>query len=85
MQLEKYIENWKVNYNKKDFEKMSQEYEKIEKEFNKIIPLENVINETKKVKAIHNLIKNNGQNLNLTEEQIELAKKLNWVIEKNKK
>ena len=74
--LEKYIENWKVNYNKKDFEKMSQEYEKIEKEFNKIIPLENVINETKKVKAIHNLIKNNGQNFNITEEEVRLASNL---------
>ena len=52
---------------------MSQEYEKIEKEYNKIIPLENIINETKKVKAIHNLIKNNGQNFNLTEEEEKLA------------
>ena len=48
-------------------------YEKIEKEYNKIIPLENIINETKKVKAIHNLIKNNGQNFNLTEEEERLA------------
>lgn len=52
---------------------MTQEYEKIEKEYNKIIPLENIINETKKVKAIHNLIKNNGQNFNLTEEEKRLA------------
>ena len=71
--LEKYIKNWQENYNKKDFAKMSQEYEKIEKEYNKIIPLENIINETKKVKAIHNLIKNNGQNFNLTEEEEKLA------------
>ena len=55
---------------------MSQEYEKIEKEFNKIIPLENVINETKKVKAIHNLIKNNGQNFNITEDEVRLASNL---------
>ena len=71
--LEKYIKNWQENYNKKDFNKMTQEYEKIEKEYNKIIPLENIINETKKVKAIHNLIKNNGQNFNLTEEEKRLA------------
>ena len=71
--LEKYIENWKENYNKKDFSKMSQEYEKIEKEFNKIIPIENIIKETKKVEAIHNLIKNNGQNFNITEEEKKLA------------
>ena len=71
--LEKYIKNWQENYNKKDFNKMTQEYEKIEKEYNKIIPLENIINETKKVKAIHNLIKNNGKNFNITEEEKRLA------------
>lgn len=74
--LEKYIKNWQKNYNKKDFEKMSQEYEKIEKEYKKIIPIENVINETKKVRAIHNLIKNNGQNFNITEEEKKLASNL---------
>ena len=52
---------------------MAKEYEKIEKEYNKIIPLENIINETKKVKAIHNLIKNNGQNFNITKEEERLA------------
>ena len=71
--LEKYIENWKENYNKKDFSKMSQAYEKIEKEFNKIIPIENIIKETRKVESIHNLIKNNGQNFNITEEEKRLA------------
>ena len=74
--LEKYIKNWEENYNKKDFEKMSQEYKKIEKEYNKIIPVENIINETKRVKAIHNLIKNNGQNFNITEEEKRLANNL---------
>ena len=76
--LEKYIENWKENYNKKDFSKMSQEYEKIEKEFNKIIPIENIIKETRKVEAIHNLIKNNGQNFNITEEEKKLA--YNFIV-----
>ena len=74
--LEKYIKNCQENYNKKDFKKMSQEYEKIEKEYKKIIPVENVINETKRVKAIHNLIKNNGQNFNITEEEKRLANNL---------
>lgn len=71
--IEKYIKNWKENYQKKDFAKMTQEYEKIEKEIDKIIPVENVINETKRVKAIHNLIKNNGQNFNITKEEEKLA------------
>ena len=39
----------------------------------KIIPLENIINETKQIKAIHNLIKNNGQNFEISEEEKRLA------------
>lgn len=71
--LEKYLKNWEEQYNKKDFAKMTEEYDKIEKEEEKIIPLENVIKETKRIKAIHNLIKNNGQNFDITEEEEKLA------------
>ena len=46
---------------------MIKEYNKIKTQINKVIPLENVIKETQRVKAIHNLIKNNGQNFNITE------------------
>lgn len=74
--LEKYIKNWKENYNKKDFAKMTQEYEKIEKEIEKIIPVEDIINETKRVKSLHNLIKNNGQNFDITEDEKRLADNL---------
>lgn len=74
--LEKYLKNWEEQYNKKDFAKMTEEYNKIEKELDKIIPLENVIKETQRVKAIHNLIKNNGQNFNITEDEERLANNL---------
>ena len=74
--LEKYLKNWEEQYNKKDFARMTEEYNKIEKEFDKIIPLENVIKETKRVKALHNLIKNNGQNFNITEDEERLANNL---------
>lgn len=74
--LEKHLRNWEENYNKKDFVRMTQEYNKIEKELDKIIPLENVIKETKRVKALHNLIKNNGQNFNITENEERLANNL---------
>ena len=74
--LEKYLKNWEEQYNKKDFARMTQEYDKIEKELDKIIPLENIIKETKRVKALHNLIKNNGQNFNITENEKRLANNL---------
>ena len=74
--LEKYLNNWKDSYNKKDFSGMEKIYNKIEEQSQKIIPLENIINETKQIKAIHNLIKNNGQNFNITKEEERLANNL---------
>ena len=74
--LEKYLNSWKISYNKKDFSGMEKIYNKIEEQSQKIIPLENIINETKQIKAIHNLIKNNGQNFNITKEEERLANNL---------
>ena len=74
--LEKYLNNWKISYNKKDFSGMEKIYNKIEEQSQKIIPLENIINETKQIKALHNLIKNNGQNFNISIEEERLAHNL---------
>ena len=74
--LEKYLNNWKDSYNKKDFSGMEKIYNKIEEQSQKIIPLENIINETKEIKALHNLIKNNGQNFDISKEEERLAHNL---------
>lgn len=73
---QKYINNWKENFNNKDFYGMEKEYKKIEKEIDNLIPMENTINEVRTIENLHNLIKNNGQDFNLTQEQLELAEKL---------
>lgn len=73
---EKYINNWKQYYNNKDFEGMEKEYTKINKELKNLVPIEKTINEAREIENIHNLIKNNGKNFDLTTEQLELAKKL---------
>ena len=65
--LEKYVNNWKEYYNNKDFEGMTKEYNKIKIQINKIVPLENILKETRRVETLHELIKNNGQNFNITE------------------
>lgn len=65
--LEKYVNNWKEYYNNKDFEGMTKEYNKIRTQINKVIPLENILKETRKVETLYELIKNNGQNFNITE------------------
>ena len=71
-----YINNWKDYFKNKDFEGMDIEYNKLEKELKNLIPIENTINEARKIENLHNLIKNNGQNFELTKEAIELANKL---------
>ena len=72
----KYINNWKEYYNNQDFEGMQKEYKKIQKEMKDLAPIEKTISEAKTVENLHNLIKNNGKNFNLTPEELELAEKL---------
>ncbi len=72
----KYIDNWKEYFNNKNFEGMEKEYNKIKKQLNNIAPIEKTINEAKTIEMLHSLIKNNGQNFNLSKEQLELVEKL---------
>ncbi len=74
--LEKYISNWKEAYDKQDFNKMESAYKKIEKEIKELVPIEKTISTAREIENLHNLIKNNGQNFNLTTEQLELAQKI---------
>lgn len=71
-----YVNNWKNYFNDKNFDGMQKEYKKIEKQVKDIAPIEKTINNVKTIEVLHNLIKNNGQDFNLTQEQIELAEKL---------
>ena len=74
--LEKYIEDWKKDFNKKDFNAMEKTYQKLEKELKNLIPMEKAISQARIIENLHTLIKNNGQDFNLSSEQIELAEKL---------
>ena len=75
--MEDYINNWKEYFDKKDFSGMEREYKKIKTELKELVPIENTINSARNIELLHNLIKNNGQNFNLSQEEIELANKLN--------
>lgn len=72
----KYIDNWKKYFEAKNFNGMQKEYNKIEKQLKDIAPIEKTMNDIKTIEVLHTLIKNNGQNFDLTQEQLELAKKL---------
>ena len=71
-----YINNWKDYFKEKNFDGMEIEYNKLEKELKNLVPIENTLKEARVIENIHNLIKNNGQSFELTEEAIELANKL---------
>ena len=74
--LAKYEDNWKEYFENQDFEGMQREYDKIQEKLKELLPLENTLKEARVIENLHNLIKNNGQNFNLTEEQLELSKML---------
>lgn len=73
--VDKYINNWKEYYANKDFEGMQKEYKKMESELKQLIPIENTLKNARYVENLHNLIKNNGHNFELTKEELELIKK----------
>lgn len=74
--IDKYSNNWRKAYEEKNIDKMKKEYKKIEKELEKIIPLENTIKSAREIENIHKLIENNGNNFNLSTDEVEIAKKL---------
>ena len=74
--LQDYADKWQEYYDKKDFTNMDKQFKKIESSLNNIVPLESTIRRAREIENIHNLIKNNGKNFDLSEEQLELARKL---------
>lgn len=74
--IEKYTKNWNIAYGIQDFDKMEDAYKNIKNNLEKTVPLERIINSARTIENIHNLIKNNEKNFNLTEQEIKLAQKL---------
>jgi len=72
--IDKCIDNWNKYKTEKDFEKMEKEYQKIQEQVEKVIPLEETIQKLKELENLHTLIKNNGQNFELSDVQVALAR-----------
>lgn len=72
----KCIDGWKNCFDNNDISGMKKEFNKIKKEINKITPLQNIINEVKKIENVHTLLKNKGNNYELSEIEKKLAYKL---------
>lgn len=71
--LEKYNKSWRDSFDNQDLEGMEKNMKKIKNTLEKILPLENLISEARQIENLHELVKNNGGNFDLSEEQIELA------------
>ncbi len=74
--LEKYSNNWKEYYNAHDFDGMQREYEKMREKLKILIPMETTLKQARVIENLHTLIKNNGKEFNITEEQKKLAELL---------
>lgn len=74
--LEKYTKDWKNAYKDENLEQMEKTIKKVKNTLKKIMPIETLITEAKEIENIHNLIKNNGGNFNLSNEELELTKLL---------
>lgn len=72
--LASYTNSWKEGFENQDFSQMEKYIKKIQSTLNKTMPIEKLIEEAKAVENLHELIKNNGGNFDLSEEQKELAK-----------
>lgn len=72
----KYINNWNKYLETKDSEGMDREYKKIEEKMENVLPLETTLKEVEAINNIQTLIKTKGGIEKLTNEEIELAKKL---------
>lgn len=71
--LGKYENNWRNYFHSQNFEGMEREYQKIKEKLKEILPLETTLKQARQIENLHLLIKNNGQDFNLTQEQLELA------------
>ena len=72
--IDKYINNWEKAKTEKDIKKMQIEYEKIENKLETTELLEETKDKIKEIDNLHKLILNNGNNFNLSDNQVELAK-----------
>lgn len=71
--LQSYTELWREGFDNQDLNQMQEYMDKIQSTLKEIMPIENLISEARQIENIHELIKNNGGDFNLSEEELELA------------
>lgn len=71
--LESYTRLWREGFEKEDLNTMDKYMKKITNMLEKTIPIEKIFTEARQVENLHQIIKNNGGNFNLSDEELELA------------
>lgn len=74
--LGKSCENWKEAYSHKDLKEMEKEYSEIKKQLKEMIPFETILKQAREIENRHLLIKNNGGEFSLSEQEKKVAQKL---------
>lgn len=74
--IDGYINKWYKYYEEKNFQNMEYQYNKIEQNLQKILPIEDILKKAKVIENLHELIKNNGKNFDITKQEQELAEML---------
>lgn len=74
--MDGYIEKWSKYYEERNFQNMEYQYDKIQEYLQETMPLEQTLKKARTVENLHQLIKNNGKNFNITQEEKELANML---------
>ena len=72
----RYVDNFNEYLKNKDFNGMTKEWKKIQVNLKNIIPLENILKQVRQIENIYNLIKNNGNNFELSQDELEIIKKI---------
>ena len=67
------IDNWNNAYKEQNFELMDDIYEQIRADLSKFMPLSDFLTEIGRIENLHNLIRNNGNNFNISEEERKLS------------
>ena len=71
--LNSYVNSWKLEYENRNIDGMEKYIKKIDKMLSKTLPIENLFQEARTIENLHELIKNNGNNFELSEEELKLA------------
>ena len=74
--LNKNIERWNDYYEQRDFDGISRETNNIQRNIKALFPIETTIKEARKIENLYKIIERKGGDFNLSEEEINLAKRL---------